>query len=1088
MGIEIDETMQVYIDESLEHLADIEADLLAIEEAGADIDEDVVNKVYRAAHSIKGGAGFFGLTSIQTLTHEMENILGRVRSRELVPNPEIINILLEAADTLNALIADVIDSNNVDVSGHISALAAINEGAALQAQPADHADAETPGTDSQAGTAAPAPDPGAAALAAYLQKTAVFDVDDEVIREQQDQGKHLYLVTMDLIGDLQSMDKELAVFLEDLESTGAVVARRVDTDAVGLPGDSAIPESLPFEFIFATILQPADVNMLLDLDEQQIFHITPDLGLLSLATGHPPELDPVDTASEIPADPVSPPSPVTPFSELSLEEADAAAAAAPSENTAPPSPAPQKAAPVKKPAAGGADTSLRINVSLLDSLMNLAGELVLGRNQLLQALSSADQRLSSLAGQRIDLITSELQEAIMLTRMQPIGIVFNKYPRVVRDLSRQLAKNIELDVEGKTVELDKTIIEAINDPLTHLVRNAVDHGIETPDARRAAGKPETGRVALKAYHAAGQVNIEISDDGKGLDGDKLAAAALSKGLITEEQVLAMSAREKVNLIFLPGFSTAEKVSDVSGRGVGMDVVKTNLDKLGGHTDIDSTPGVGSTIRIKLPLTLAIIPSQIVIAEDERYAIPQVNLVELLRVPADKAKERIEKVGEAEVIRLRGNLLPLVRLADLFGVQRTYCGLEGGPQDDRRENIADRRSQASPLTNNSPEEPRTQSPADVDFTRQPGDRRYRADSALNVAVVSAGVFKYGLIVDRLLDSEEIVVKPLGRHLKQCQGYAGATIMGDGRVSLILDVGNLAAMAGLTSVEGSDRALEVAAAVSGKSADGEKQALLLFRGDPDEHFAVPLAQVERIEKIRAADIETMGGRRVMQYRGGSLPLFAVDEVARVKPLPEETDLLVLVFILAGREIGLLATGPVDTVQVFAEVDTASLRQPGILGSSIIKGSTTLWVDMFEMLQTLKPEWIDQVKAPPAVEGRATTILYAEDSKFFRAQVASFMEESGYTVITAEDGALAWQALEAHAGEIVLVVTDIEMPNVTGLELAAKIKGDPRFADLPVIALTTLAEEADVARGKALGIDDYQVKLDREKLTESIQRFLN
>ncbi|MCP3955781.1 MAG: chemotaxis protein CheA, partial [Desulfobacterales bacterium] len=585
---------------------------------------------------------------------------------------------------------------------------------------------------------------------------------------------------MDLISDLQSMDKELAVFLEDLESTGTVIARRVDTDAVGLPGDPAIPKSLPFEFIFATILQPADVNMLLDLDEQQIFHITPDLGLLSLATGQPPKLDPVDTASEIPADPVSPPAPVTPFSELSLEEADAAAAAT-AGNAAPASPAPvlKKAPPVKKPATGGADTSLRINVSLLDSLMNLAGELVLGRNQLLQALSSADQRLSSLAGQRIDLITSELQEAIMLTRMQPIGIVFNKYPRVVRDLSRQLAKSIELDVEGKTVELDKTIIEAINDPLTHLVRNAVDHGIETPDARRAAGKPETGRVALKAYHAAGQVNIEISDDGKGLDGDKLAAVALSKGLITEEQVRAMSAREKVNLIFLPGFSTAEKVSDVSGRGVGMDVVKTNLDKLGGHTDIDSTPGVGSTIRIKLPLTLAIIPSQIVIAEDERYAIPQVNLVELLRVPADKAKERIEKVGEAEVIRLRGNLLPLVRLADLFGVQRTYCDPESGPHDDRRDNIADRRSKTSPLTDESPEEPRIQPSADDDFTRQPGDRRYRADSALNIAVVSAGVFKYGLIVDRLLDSEEIVVKPLGRHLKQCKGYAGATIMGDGR---------------------------------------------------------------------------------------------------------------------------------------------------------------------------------------------------------------------------------------------------------------------------------------------------------------------
>ncbi|MCP3952087.1 MAG: response regulator, partial [Desulfobacterales bacterium] len=356
------------------------------------------------------------------------------------------------------------------------------------------------------------------------------------------------------------------------------------------------------------------------------------------------------------------------------------------------------------------------------------------------------------------------------------------------------------------------------------------------------------------------------------------------------------------------------------------------------------------------------------------------------------------------------------------------------------------------------------------------------------VVSAGVFKYGLIVDRLLDSEEIVVKPLGRHLKQCKGYAGATIMGDGRVSLILDVGNLAAMAGLTSVESSDRAIEVAQEVSGKAEGKEKQSLLLFSGDVDEHFAVPLSQVERIEKVQATDIETLGGRRVMQYRGGSLPLFAVEEVAKVKPLPDNADLLVLVFTLARREIGLLAFGPVDAVQVSVAVDTVALRQPGILGSAIVKDKTTLWVDTYELVQTLNPEWFEQAEARPTAEGKAVTILYAEDSKFFRGQVTKFMEESGYTVIAAEDGALAWQALEAHAGEIALVVTDIEMPNVTGLELAAKIKGDPRFTDLPVIALTTLAEEADVARGKALGIDDYQVKLDREKLTESIQSFLN
>ena len=343
------------------------------------------------------------------------------------------------------------------------------------------------------------------------------------------------------------------------------------------------------------------------------------------------------------------------------------------------------------------EASLRVHVSLLDSLMNLAGELVLSRNQLLQTIGSDDMRNAEAVGQRIDLITSELQEAIMLTRMQPIGNVFNKFPRVVRDLSSKLGKTIDLTIVGKDVELDKTIIEAINDPLTHLVRNSVDHGIEMPGERKQRGKSETGLVILRAYHEAGQVVIEISDDGKGLDGDALAASAVSKGLITGEQAQVMSDKEKVNLIFLPGFSTAKEVTDVSGRGVGMDVVKTNLDQLGGNVDIISEKGSGTTISIKLPLTLAIIPCQIIETAGERYAIPQVNLEELLRIPAAQVKERIEKVGDAEVVRLRGILLPLIRLADVIGIERTYYDpVTNEMQPDRREKVSDRRGKNSPL--------------------------------------------------------------------------------------------------------------------------------------------------------------------------------------------------------------------------------------------------------------------------------------------------------------------------------------------------------------------------------------------------------
>jgi len=623
-----------------------------------------------------------------------------------------------------------------------------------------------------------------------------------------------------------------------------------------------------------------------------------------------------------------------------------------------------------------------VHVDLLDSLMTLAGELVLGRNQLLQTTSSGDQHALELVGQRIDMVTSELQEAIMLTRMQPIGNIINKFPRVVRDMARSLGKEVGLKIEGGDVELDKTIIEGLSDPLTHLVRNSVDHGIEAPDIRREQGKDPVGQIMLKAYHEAGQVNIEITDDGMGLDGNILAATGVQKGYITEEKARTMSDKEKVGLILLPGFSTAEKVTDVSGRGVGMDVVKSNLDKLGGVVDIASELGSGTTIRIKLPLTLAIIPSQIISANEERYAIPQVNLDELLRIPASQVKDRIERVGDADVVKLRGRLLPLICLADVLGIDRTYIDPADGEQkSDRRESLVDRRSMVSPLfDDDSPEGEQAQSsklkaqssqPATSNeqltirnpqsAIRDPKDRRYHAGSAVNIVVVSAGVFKYGLVVDTLRDSEEIVIKPLGRHLKHCKGYAGATVMGDGRVALILDVPGIARMAGITSMEGTDRATQVALEASEVAkSKGDVQALLVFRNAENEQFAVQLALVGRIEKIKKADIELVGGKKVIQYRGVSLPLFAIDEVAEVKPLADREELIAIVFTLSGREVGLLATGPVDAIEVAIEIDDSTLKQPGIMGSAIIGDYTTLMVDILGLIEALNPEWFAERQA--------------------------------------------------------------------------------------------------------------------------------
>lgn len=1081
MVFEDDETLRMYVDESLEHLSDIENDLLTIEEGGADIDEDLVNNVFRAAHSIKGGAGFMGLTVVKELSHNLENVLGMVRTRDMVPTPEVISILLKAFDKLHDLIQNIHTSNEADVSVHIESLIAVTTGSL----PENEKDNVSSIVEVRH------PDSGISFL------VPKFDVV-----QAKKQGKYLYIVEYDMIEDIQKKGKTPFDVISSLLNSGNIIDSKVDIGSVGTLEDD-LPARIPFRLLFASIIEPDMASTLVDVPKERVNHITE--AMITDATGVPVQEKPVEKQ-------VAPPSPsVQPVTMASVSVAPVAQPE-PVKVVSPPVVEVERvvAAPVVKKiqeetrevyavqaeavetreearqgdaASKSAQSSLRVNINLLDTLMTLAGELVLSRNQLMQGVSASNARATELSSQRIDMITSELQEAIMRTRMQPISNVFNKFTRVVRDLSKDLGKQIDLFIEGKDVELDKTIIEAINDPLTHLVRNSVDHGIESPDIRLSLKKPMTGKIVLKAFHEAGQVNIEITDDGNGIDGDKMADLSVKKGLITEQERSMMSEKDRINLIFLPGFSTAQKITDVSGRGVGMDVVKTNLDKLGGIIDIDSVVGSGTTFRIKLPLTLAIIPSQIISIGSERYAIPQVNLDELLRIPAAQVKDRIEKVGNAEVVRLRGTLLPLLNLAQILGIQKTYIDPETGESHpDKRMSISDRRSRN--MDANMDETPVGSA---YMKSRNDEDRRYRSTSAINIAVVSAGSFKYGLVVDRLCDSEEIVVKPLGRHLSQCEGYAGATIMGDGKVALILDVASLARMGNLMTV--STKAMEKEAAKA-LAVGTDRTSLLLFRNDETEQFAAPLNLVERIERIQSSDIEVVGGKRVIQYRGGTLPLHELSEVAQVKPLPARNQHEVIVFKISGKEVGLLVAPPVDAMEVDLNIDATTLKQTGIMGSIIVGNFTTLMIDMFDIVKTLNPDWFIERESLTKISKKApesVTLLFAEDSAFFRNQVKGFFEEEGFKVVAAEDGAKAWELLEELGEKINGVVTDLEMPVMDGFELAKKIKTSSKYGHLPVIALTSLASESDIKKGKAAGIDSYEIKLDREQLVSVVRSYM-
>ena len=718
--------------------------------------------------------------------------------------------------------------------------------------------------------------------------------------------------------------------------------------------------------------------------------------------------------------------------------------------------------------------------------MNLAGELVLSRNQFQAAIAQNNHRMLTSAGQRLSQITSEIQDAIMRTRLQPIENVFSRLPRVVRDLSNALGKDVRLDLGGKEVALDRSLVEGLSDPLTHMVRNAIDHGIEMPDVRNQANKPRAGTLRVEARHEAGQVVIEIADDGKGIDEEKVAKAALTKGLVTTEQLKGMSADERAALILLPGLSTAEKVTQVSGRGVGMDVVKTNLDRLGGQIEISSKRGQGTLFRIKLPLTLTIIPALIVSVGQERFAIPQINVEELLRVRGEERQRRIEVIGGTDVLVLRERILPLVRLDDFLGVPRTYRDRDESLQLDRRLNLADRRSPRHPLNETDAlEKAPTTAPAD---RREAKGRRRTSASAMEIAVITTGTFRYGLVVESFHNTEEIVVKPLGRDLKESREYAGATILGDGAVALILDGAGLAAKAEVSSVSASPRARDHAQQAEEEAVSDQVHSFLLFRNQEEERCAIPLEVVRRIERIKGPQVETKGGRRTLKYRDRSLPLVTLSDAASVGQIDYNSEMAVIVSSLYGHEVGLLVAMPVDVCESEADIDTNTHRQPGISGSSIIRDETTLLVDLMELVNAVYPEWRESSAASQiASPGAASTVLLAEDSDFFRAQVKRFLESDGYQVIDAPDGEDAWKLLLENLNKVRLLVTDIEMPRLSGLQLSARIRADERTRRLPIIAVSSLAGEEDVARAKAAGVDEYQIKLDRDTLLAQVSRIL-
>jgi two-component system, chemotaxis family, sensor kinase CheA len=676
-----------------------------------------------------------------------------------------------------------------------------------------------------------------------------------------------------------------------------------------------------------------------------------------------------------------------------------------------------------RPDSKVASQSIRVHVDTLEHLMTMVSELVLTRNQLIEIVRRHEESEFKAPLQRLSNVTAELQDGVLKTRMQPIGTAWQKLPRIVRDLSAELGKPIELEMYGADTELDRQVLDLIKDPLTHMVRNSADHGLELRAQRLAAGKPERGTIRLSACHEGGHIIIEISDDGRGLDTERIKSKVISIGLASEAEIDRMTEAQVQKFIFAPGFTTADKVTSVSGRGIGMDVVRANIDQIGGTIDVKSVAGRGTTFTIKIPLTLAIVSALIVEAGGNRFAVPQLSVIELVRARTN-SEHRIERIKNTPVLRLRNKLLPLIHLKKLLKIDD---GVESEPENGF------------------------------------------------IVVTQVGSQTFGIVVDGVFHTEEIVVKPMSSKLRHISMFSGNTILGDGSVIMIIDPNGIAQSVGTVATSDLESAAEVAA--ERHAAGDETMSLLVFRAGSPEPKAVPLSLVTRLEEIDGGKIELSNGRHMVQYRGQLMPLIRVNELS---PIRTEGAQPLLVFSDAGRSMGLAVDQIVDIVEDTLNIEVSSDR-PGVLGSAVIKGHATEVIDVGHFLPLAFEDWFSRKDF--GIERVSRTVLLVDDSAFFRNMLSPVLKAAGYRVVTVPAATDALTLMkEGHGFDVIL--TDIDMPEMDGFAFAQAVREDLRLAGVPIIGLSAMATPEVIERGRQAGLHDFVAKFDRPGLIAALK----
>lgn len=863
---DLDDIVHEFLVESHENLDQLDSDLVALE--GSPGSRDLLSSVFRTIHTIKGTSGFLAFGKLERVTHVGENLLVELRDGRRRMDQQTTDVLLRMVDSVRAILRAIEASGgegDVDVDPVVDAIRAVLEGTAAPEVPA-----------------AVAEPPAAAEVPAAVAEPSAAPVDAPAAAEPSAEAKPKIVPRAKRAPRAPAAAKAPAPEAAAPEATAPAPEARVPAEQVAVPAAVApglAPTSAPTPA--AAVPAPSTAT-------------APPSASDPAAPTEPEAIVPDTTVPEAAVGPAAqapvPPSPAVPRGTFQRLR-DVPRPHEPAE--------PQLEHPTPEPVADtpqartAAESSIRVDVDLLDALMRQVGELVLARNAITRLADDATDIDLVRASQRLSLIASELQEGVMKTRMQPIEHVWSKVPRMVRDLAAACERQVRLEMVGGDTELDRSLLEAIKDPLTHLIRNAVDHGIESPDERAAAGKARVGVVALRAFHAGGQVVVEVTDDGKGIDPEKVAAKAVERGLRTARQVAQMATAELLQLLFLPGFSTAESVTNVSGRGVGMDVVRTKIEAIGGTVEIESEQGRSTTWRLRIPLTLAIMPALTVECDDQLYAVPQVSLLELVALDTQTSGGSIEYVRSAPVYRLRGELLPLVDLREVFGSAERE---EGG--------------------------------------------------STVIAVLQADTQRFGLVVDRVLNTEEIVVKPLSGRLKAIGLYAGATLLGDGRVSLILDVQAIGRRAMSSEVGEAARTVGTQDTATRR----ETVQVLVAGIGGDRRVAIPLATVTRLEKLPAAMVEHVGGREVVQYRGSITPVVRLDRILG-SMVGDHDELTVVVSTRNGRSVAIVVEDIVDIVDDDAETHS-DLGDHGLVGSTVLKDRVTELLDVRTAVMAADP----------------------------------------------------------------------------------------------------------------------------------------